>query len=325
MTSPDQPPGRFGESEPDVAIIVPVRDGEDEVSPCLAAVEVAVQRFGGSAEVIVVDNGSRDGSAEVAAGFPVTVVCEERPGVSNARNRGIASSRAPIVCFLDVDCQVEPEWLTGMVEAFADPAVGCVGGGLGHGPIDTAAQRQAARILGRWQDFGVVSDPPYVVTANAGFRRWILEEIGGFDPRMVRAQDVEISLRYNRVAEREGLEMRYVPGALARHTHRPTWRGFYDQQKGWAYGAGLCAAKLEAQGGATATTAGLDSVLPQLEGFLAVCWMRIRRRGEARYLEEAWANLLRQYAWVTGGRKGVAEGREIFAADPWGPARAPAL
>lgn len=309
---------------PSVAVVIPVRDGEGEVAACLDAVGEATRGFDGSCEVVVVDNGSTDRSAEIASGFPVRVVSEPRPGVSNARNRGIAESSAPIVCFLDVDCEVEPQWLRKMVEAFDDTSVGCVGGGLGHGPLLTGPQRQAARILGRWQDFGVVSDPPYVVTANAAFRRWILEEIGGFDPRMIRAQDVEISLRYNRVAEREDLEMRYVPSALARHTHRPTWRGFYDQQRGWAYGAGLCAAKLEAQGGTTATTARLDSVIPQLKGWLAVCWMRIRRKGEPHYLEEAWANLLRQYAWVTGGKRGVEEGRKIFAIDPWAPAKAPA-
>ena len=311
--------------DPEVSVVIPVRDGQDVVGPCLSAVVESVARFGRPCEVVVVDNGSGDRSAEIAAGYPVKVVEEPEPGVSNARNRGIANSRAPIVCFLDVDCEVEPDWLRGMVAEFDDPVVGCVGGGLGHGPLETGPQRQAARILGRWQDFGVVSDPPYVVTANAAFRRWILEEIGGFDPRMVRAQDVEISLRYNRVAEREQLEMRYVPAALARHTHRRTWRGFYDQQRGWAYGAGLCAAKLEAQGGTRATTAGLSSVWPQLKGFLLVCLMRMRRRGESGYLEEAWANLLRQYGWVTGGRKGVKRGRRIFASDPWGPARPPSV
>lgn len=324
VSIPEQPLSDASGADPEVSIVIPVRDGEEVIAACLDAVVESVGRFGRPAEVVVVDNVSRDRSAEIASTYPVTLVHEPEPGVSNARNRGIACSRGPIVCFLDVDCEVEPDWLSAMVEAFDDSQVGCVGGGLGHGPINTAAQRQAARILGHWQDFGVVSDPPYVVTANAGFRRWILEEIGGFDPRMVRAQDVEISLRYNRVAEREALEMRYVPGALARHTHRPTWRGFYDQQRGWAYGAGLCAAKLEAQGGSTATTAGLDSVLPQFKGWLAVCWMRLRRRGEPRYLEEAWANLLRQYGWVAGGRKGVNQGRKIFAEDPWGPAQPPA-
>lgn len=308
---------------PEVSVVIPVRNGEGVIGACLKSVVESLRRFDRRCEVIVVDNGSEDRTAEIADGYPVMVVQEPEPGVSNARNRGIANSRAPIVCFLDADCVVDPDWLRRMVEAFDDPVVGCVGGGLGHGPIETGAQRQAARILGRWQDFGVVSDPPYVVTANAAFRRWILDEIGGFDPRMVRAQDVEISLRYNRVAERDQLEMRYVPAALARHTHRRTWRGFYEQQRGWAYGAGLCAAKLEAQGGTRATTAGLSSVWPQLKGFLLVCFMRLRGRGEPGYLEEAWANLLRQYGWVTGGRKGVSRGRRIFASDPWAPAGPP--
>lgn len=303
--------------------MIPVRDGEESIARCLDSVLASVANSGREAEIVVVDNGSRDNSAEIVSDYPVFVLSEPVPGVSNARNRGISGSSAPIVCFLDADCEVEGDWFERIVEVFDDPQVGCVGGGLGHGEISTPAQRQAARILGRWQDFGVVSDPPYVVTANAAFRRWILEEIGGFDPRMIRAQDVEVSLRYNRVAERDGLEMRYVPGALARHSHRPTWRGFYDQQRGWAYGAGLCAAKIEAQGGPKATTAGLDSVLPQLKGWLIVLWMRLRGRGEPRFLEESWANLLRQYGWVTGGRKGVKRGRKIFAKDPWAPGRSP--
>lgn len=300
-----------------------MRNGENDLGPCLDSVFESVERFGRPAEIVVVDNGSSDRSAEVASGYPVTLTGEPQAGVSNARNRGIDASSGPIICFLDADCVVEPEWLELITARFDDPRVGSVGAGLGHGPLETAAQRQAARILGRWQDFGITSDPPYVVTANAAFRRWILEEIGGFDPRMVRAQDVEISLRYNRVAVREGLRIEYAPEALARHSHRRSWRGFYDQQRGWAYGAGLCAAKIEAQGGRETTTAGIGAVLPQLKGLLAVVLARLRGTGESRWLEEAWANFLRQWAWVRGGARGVREGRRLFASDPWGPGQPP--
>ena len=293
---------------PSVSVIVPVRDGESTIADCLDSI-LATDYPTERREILVVDNGSSDGTASLIQSRPVTYLREERPGVSNARNRGIAESNGRILAFVDADCQVEPQWLTELVRPFADPDVGSVAGDLQHAPPTTAAERQAARMLGNWQRFAFTSNPAYPITANAAYRREVLERIGPFDPHMTRAQDVELGLRFQ---ERSGLRLAYAERATVRHRHRSTQRGFFRQQLGWAYGAGLVGAKFEAMGGHPVTPPRIRDLTRPLQGLAIVLWARLRRRGRRQWIEDAWFDFLRQLAWWIGARIGLRRGARIW-------------
>ena len=226
-------------------MIVPVRDGESTIAGCLDSI-LATDYPPDRREILVVDNGSSDGTASLIHARPVRYLHESRPGVSHARNRGIAESTGEVLAFVDADCLVEPRWLTELVRPFEDPEVGAVAGDLQHAPPRTPAERQAARLLGNWQRFAFNSNPAYPITANAAYRRDVIERIGPFDPHMTRAQDVELGLRFQ---QHSGLRLAYAEHATARHRNRSTQLGFFRQQLGWAYGAGLVGAKFEAMGG----------------------------------------------------------------------------
>jgi cellulose synthase/poly-beta-1,6-N-acetylglucosamine synthase-like glycosyltransferase len=245
-------------------VIVPVRDGESTIADCIDAI-LAAEYPSDCREVLVVDNGSTDGTASLLEARPVTYLSEPEPGVSNARNRGIAESTGEILAFVDADCLVEPQWLTELVRPFEDPKVGAVAGDLQHVPPTTPAERQAARLLGNWQQFAFNSDPAYPITANAAYRREVIDRIGPFDPHMTRAQDVELGLRFH---ERSGRRLAYAEQATARHRNRSTQLGFFRQQLGWAYGAGLVGAD-------DVNTAKLSTLDPDRAGYLrfvdAVC------------------------------------------------------
>ena len=159
------------------------------------------------------DNGSTDGTASLIRPARSAISTSPKRGVSNARNRGIAESTGEILAFVDADCLVEPQWLTELVRPFEDPEVGASAGDLQHVPATTAAERQAARLLGNWQRFAFNSNPAYPITANAAYRRDVLERIGPFDPHMTRAQDVELGLRFQ---ERSGRRLAYAEAG-----HRP--------------------------------------------------------------------------------------------------------
>jgi cellulose synthase/poly-beta-1,6-N-acetylglucosamine synthase-like glycosyltransferase len=293
---------------PYVSVIVPVRDGESTIADCLDAI-LATDYPPDRREIFVVDNGSSDGTAGLIKARPVGYLREEEPGVSNARNRGIAESRGEILAFVDADCRVEPQWLTELVRPFEDPDVGSVAGDLQHAPPTTAAERQAARMLGNWQRFAFTSNPAYPITANAAYRRDVLDRIGPFDPHMTRAQDVELGLRFQ---ERSGLRLAYAERAIAWHQHRSTQRGFFRQQLGWAYGAGLVGAKFEAMGGHPVTPPRIRDLTRPLQGLAIVLWARIRRRGRAEWIEDAWFDFLRQLAWWIGARVGLRRGARIW-------------
>jgi cellulose synthase/poly-beta-1,6-N-acetylglucosamine synthase-like glycosyltransferase len=303
---------RASSHTPSVSVIVPVRDGESTIADCLDSI-LATDYPADRREILVVDNGSTDGTAALIQTRPVRYLREQKRGVSNARNRGIAESSGEILAFVDADCLVEPQWLTELVRPFQDPEVGSVAGDLEHAPPTTAAERQAARMLGNWQRFAFTSNPAYPITANAAYRRDVLERIGPFDPHMTRAQDVELGLRFQ---ERSGLRLAYAERATARHRHRSTQRGFFRQQLGWAYGAGLVGAKFEAMGGHPVTPPRIRDLTRPLQGLAIVLWARIRRRGQPEWIEDAWFDFLRQLAWWIGARVGLRRGARIWQPGP---------
>ncbi len=300
------------EQTPSISVIVPVRDGESTIAACLDSI-LATDYPPDRREILVVDNGSSDGTAARITARPVTYLREEKRGVSNARNRGIAESNGEICAFVDADCVVEPQWLSELVRPFEDPEVGAVGGDLQHVAPRTAAERQAIRLLGNWQRFAFTSDPAYPITANAAYRRSVLERIGTFDPHMTRAQDVELGLRFK---ERSDLRLAYAEHATVRHRHRSTQRGFFRQQLGWAYGAGLVGAKFEAMGGHPVSPPRLRDLARPLQGLGVVLWAEVRGRGRREWIEDAWFDFLRQLAWWIGARLGLRRGAGIWTASP---------
>jgi GT2 family glycosyltransferase len=130
-----------GERRPDVSVIVPARDAAATLGRTLAA--LGRQRFGGDFEVIVVDNGSIDGTAAVARAAPDRILVLERArgeGPAAARNAGAAVARAPILAFTDADCEPAEGWLAAGVGALdrADLVQGAVAPppGASVGPFD---------------------------------------------------------------------------------------------------------------------------------------------------------------------------------------------
>ena len=297
---------------PFATVVVPVRNGEEMIGDCIESL-LAGDYPPDHHEILVIDNGSTDRTAEIIRRYPVGYLREDHRGVSNARNRGIAEGRGEVFAFIDGDCLADPSWLTEILRPFADPEVGCVAGELQHAPGDSVAERQSTRMLGAWQRYAVNSNPPYAITANAAYRAEVFQELGPFDPRMPRAQDVELGLRFS---ERSSLRLVYSARAVVRHRHRTTQREFFRQQLGWSYGAGLVASKYHALDGRPSPPPRLKDVRYSAQGVGHVLALRARRRPpipyRREYLEDAWFGLMRQVAWYLGARAGLWRGARIF-------------
>src|SRR3954454_11670479 len=100
----------------DVSVIVPVRNGARSLPPLLRSLDeqtLAGERY----EVIVVDNDSSDGTAEIAAGCGARVVGEPIANRSRARNRGAEAARTRLYAFTDADCVVHPGWLEALLRS----------------------------------------------------------------------------------------------------------------------------------------------------------------------------------------------------------------
>jgi GT2 family glycosyltransferase len=210
------------------AVIIPARDAARVLPATLAA---ATAQAG---EVIVVDNGSTDATAEVARRHGATVVAEPRPSRARARNAGAAATQADRLVFLDADCVPRPGWLAALERCLdgADLAGGRVE--VSSRPQPTTAERFDR--AWRFRQEETIAQAGWSVTANLGVRRATFDRIGGLDPAYSHVgEDVDFCLR----ARRAGATIAYCPDAVVAHAAERTatavlkrafWQGWSSTQ-----------------------------------------------------------------------------------------------
>ena len=218
-----------------VSVIIPNWNRRELLAACLDALSEQSDTGHG---VIVVDNGSRDGSAElVRSRYPHVrlVALERNTGFAAAVNRGIRESRSELVATLNNDVVVHKDWLAALVAA-ADrhPRAGAFASRLvsteDPGRIDSAGDRLArsgrAYGIGRGQRDGLAfAAEREVFGATAGaalYRRALFEDVGLFDESyFAYVEDTDLAWR----AQSRGWRAVYVPQALASHVGSASLRG----------------------------------------------------------------------------------------------------
>lgn len=211
---------------PTVAAVVPNWNGARWLPACLAALRAQTRPFDA---LVVVDNGSIDGSAD-GLGDDVRVVrLPENRGFAAAANVGVAAAGTELVALVNSDVELEPDWLARMVAAVEGDgardvaAVACKMVSLRDPSVlddagDVLRRDGVCEQRGRgWPDDGRWDEPGEVFAACAGaalYRRAAVEAVGGFDERLFSyLEDVDLGLRL-RLA---GWRAWYEPRAVARH------------------------------------------------------------------------------------------------------------
>lgn len=114
-------------SEVTVSIVIPVKNDAELLPRCLAALEAQSRP---ADEIIVVDNGSTDGSDEVATRAGARVIHEPRPGIPAAAAAGADAASSTVIARLDADCIPPRDWVSVIAEYFAaHPDVAAITGG----------------------------------------------------------------------------------------------------------------------------------------------------------------------------------------------------
>lgn len=208
----------------DVSVIVCTRNRRDALARLLERLEQLVVPAGLRWELIVVDNGSTDGTAALLASWPrklpLRVVTELTAGLSRARNTGLAAATGDVLLFTDDDCLPDPQWLAAIHDDFARaPSLGVLGGRVElFDERDQPTTTRTSRVRG---EITTAFNLDSIIGCNMAFRRSSLLAAGPFDIALGggtgagAGEDVDFVYR----ALRAGLRIEYSPDALVYHNH----------------------------------------------------------------------------------------------------------
>lgn len=214
----------------DLSVVIAAKDAEATLGQQLDA--LLAQPHPERWEVIVVDNGSSDGTASLVRERAVSepslrlVDAAGRRGAAHARNIGAEHASSDLLAFCDSDDVVGPTWVMSMFEGLRRHAFV-----MGPLDVDTLNERWVTDARGRWlaRDEVTTFDGifPFASSCNMGVRRTAFLEVGGFDERFTQGQDVELSLRLWLA----GVELAFVPEAVVAYRYRGDLRHLWQQAR----------------------------------------------------------------------------------------------
>ncbi len=224
-----------------LSVVIPTYSRRESLRRCLDS--LATQKEPPTFEVIVVDDGSQDGTAEMLARYqpryPLRVLSTERAGPAAARNLGAAEAKGEYLLFIDVDVVAHPGLFAihmtsnraQLEDVVFGPMIPPAGERLPswvRWEQEVLDKQYRAMLEGRWEP-----TPRQFYTANASLARRHFQSAGGFDPSYKRAEDVELGYRLLDL----GLRFVFRPDAVVTHyagrSLRAWWRipyqyGIYD-------------------------------------------------------------------------------------------------
>ncbi|MFD7134088.1 bifunctional polysaccharide deacetylase/glycosyltransferase family 2 protein [Streptomyces sp. NPDC059894] len=222
-----------------VSVIVPAYNEKE----CIANTLESLAQSTHPIEVLVVDDGSTDGTSEIARAAAdklgmtnVRVIRQENAGKPAALNNGVRSASYDIVVMMDGDTVFEPEAVHQLVQPFADPKVGAVAGNAKVGNRNT--------IIGAWQHieyvmgfnldrrmYDLLRCMPTIPGAIGAFRRDAVLEVGGMSEDTL-AEDTDITIAMHR----GGWNVVYQEHAIAWTEAPGSLKQLWSQRYRWSYG-----------------------------------------------------------------------------------------
>ena len=216
------------------SVIIPAYNSEKTIGQCLEA--LSNQTAGRlDYEIIVVDDGSTDRTAEIAGKYTgIKLLKQGNAGPAAARNNGAKAAQGDIILFTDADCVPDPDWINQMLLPFEKEQDLCGAKGI----YKTRQKELAARFVQiEYQDkYDLLRKSKYIDfidTYSAGFKRDVFLRFQGYDTSfpVACAEDVELSFRMSNA----GLKMVFNPQAVVYHTHPNTWTSYFKKKYKFAY------------------------------------------------------------------------------------------
>ena len=208
------------------SIVIPAYNAEKTLGECINALQK--QDFSEEFEVIVVDDGSTDKTAEIVKDFSkknkkIKLIQQKNSGPATARNRGAMLAKSEIILFLDADCIAEKQWLKEMLKPFSDKQVSGVQGAYKSKQKELIAQFSQLEIEHRYAMMQKQKSIDWVGSYSAAYRKKIFLQEKGFDEGFLTSsgEDPELSFK---LAEK-GHRLVFNPKAIVFHYHQSSlWK-----------------------------------------------------------------------------------------------------
>lgn len=193
---------------PSISVVIPVYNEQDRIGRCLESIRK--QDYPGeNIEIIVVDDGSTDGSADISRQYGVKVLHQKRGGPAVARNRGVIEASADIVGFIDADDVASDSWLREAVTRLSDERVAAVG--CCHNLLNK--KNDLVKIAWLERDFRFRSShekTDHLGASGCVYKKNIFLEVGGFDAELLAAEEWTLS----RMVRRRGYTLLLIKKPL---------------------------------------------------------------------------------------------------------------
>jgi O-antigen biosynthesis protein len=219
---------------PRVSVVVCTRNGARTLRDCLEGLKrLEYPNF----EVIVVNDGSTDATAQIVEDSGYQLVTTDPLGLGSARNTGMRGASGEILAYIDDDAWPDPHWLTYVVHMFQRTSHAAIGGPNLAPPLDGFVANCVANAPGA-PTHVLLSDneAEHIPGCNMAIRKERLEQIGGFDPQFHAAgDDVDVCWRLHE----RGLTIGFHPGAMVWHHRRKSLGAYWKQQRGYGVAEAL--------------------------------------------------------------------------------------
>src|SRR3954453_14580732 len=188
-----------------LSVVIPVYNAALDLERCLIALE---QSTYSEWEVVVADDGSTDGSGEVARRHRAQLVSlSENGGQSRARNRGATAASGEVLLFIDADVCVHADTLARVAAAFAsDPDLGALMGSYDDRPAAPSFLSQYKNLFHHYVHQRGCAEAATFWSGCGAIRRRLFLSMGGFNEEFRAIEDIELGYRLRRAGHRIRLE-----------------------------------------------------------------------------------------------------------------------
>ena len=210
---------------PSISVLVCTYNGKRTIRDCLEGLrKVDYPNF----EVIVVNDGSTDGTELIAKEYGFRVISIPNGGLSNARNVGMRAAKGEIVAYIDDDAVPDPQWLTYLAATFlSTDHVGVGGPNIPPADDGPVAECVANAPGGPIHVLLTDQEAEHIPGCNMAFRKAALEAIGGFDAQFrIAGDDVDLCWRLQKM----GWTLGFNPAAMVWHHRRNSVKTYWKQQ-----------------------------------------------------------------------------------------------